>query len=112
MKKEKLLQIKKETARNQLQYMGIRIDEDELKLFSVKQLNTLCEIMKRNQKEEHDRSSFLALSTTMALCKENGNIIDFDYLGTGEFKEVSEEEVMNSAAEPILKAYKKEKKTV
>lgn len=112
MRKEDLLYLKKQTERKALQYTGMHIRDEELKMFSVKQIETLCEIMKRNQKEEHDRNSFLALSTTMALCKANGKIVDFNYPETGEVKEISEEEALHSAGEPILKAYINEKKTV
>lgn len=112
MRKEDLLLIKKNTARKELQYTGMSIKEEELKIFSVKQIEVLCEIMKRNQGEEHERSSFLALSTTMALCKSNGKIIDFDYDGHGQTKELTHEEAMKLAGSPILKAYEDEKKTV
>lgn len=112
MRKEDLLYLKKQTERKALQCTGMCVKEEELKMFSVKQIEALCKIMKRNQKEEHEHSSFLALSTTMALCKANGKIVDFNYPGTGEVKEISEEEATHSAGEPILKAYKKEKKTV
>lgn len=102
MKKEILLKTKKDLVQKELQYTGLYMTDEEIQCFSVNQLKILCKIMKQNQKMEYDRSAFLAISTTEALCKENGKIIDFE-----EVREMSRDEVMRSAGRSILEAYEK-----
>lgn len=109
MKKEQLLNIKKEIVQKELSCTGIDVSESDLTCFSVRQLKMLCDILKRNQETAEKRSNFVGLSTTEVLCKTNGKIIDFDFEGTGEVKEISREYARTGAAKPILEKYEKEK---
>lgn len=109
MKKEQLLNIKKEIVQKELSCTGIGVSESELACFSIRQLKMLCDILKRNQETAEKRSSFVGLSASQVLCKANDKIVDFDFEGTGEVKEISREYVMTGAAKPILVKYEKEK---
>lgn len=109
MKKEKLLQVKEEMVQNELSYTGLEITENELRCFSVKQLEIICNILKRNKETVKKRSNFVGLSTTAVLCKENNKIVDFDFEGTGEVKEVSREYIMSGASRSALERYENAK---
>ena len=90
MKKEILLKTKKDLVQKELQYTGLYMTDEEIQCFSANQLKILCKIMKQNQKMEYDRSAFLAISTTEALCKENGKIIDFEEVVALDAKYITE----------------------
>ena len=109
MKKEQLLNIKNEIIQKELSCTGIDVYENELTCFSVRQLKVLCDILKRNQETAEKRNNFVSLSATQVLCKQSDKIVDFDFEGTGEVKEISHEYIMLGAAGLILGKYENEK---
>ena len=88
MRKEELLAKKKKTVENELMYTGITIPDDDLKSFSVNQLQVVCNLLKNTVNQVNSRNPFYALSTSQVVCKENGKIVDFDY--NGEVKKVDQ----------------------
>ena len=109
MKKEQLLNIKKELVQKSLSYTGLTVSESDIKNFSIRQLEILCNILKQNIETIEKRNGFVALSTTQVLCKQNDKIVDFDFEGTGDVKEVNREYVMLGASRMILEKYENEK---
>lgn len=108
MRKEELSAKKKKTVENELMYTGITIPDDELKSFSIKQLEKICTFLKNTVNQVNSRNPFYALSTSQVLCKENGKIVDFNY--GNEVKEVDREYIMNGASRSAMEEYEKEKK--
>ena len=108
MTKEKLLEEKKHTIYNSHVYelVGL-ISEDEMKFFSIRQLEKLCEIAGRLLKKERELDPFYTLSVTEILQKETGKIFMFENDGT--VREESREEY-EDGRDPywnILEDYKK-----
>lgn len=77
MRKELLLRKKEEIKNSIVWYVANTISEDELKIFSISQLETLKSILNKAEQYREERDPFLGLSATEVLQKESGKIAQF-----------------------------------
>lgn len=96
MRKEKLLNKKRETTKNLEWYVKDIITEEDLKSFSIPQLLKIVELMKRAEKFREDCSAFYALSANEVVQKSTGKIAYFE--NSGEIREELKEEVEMGAS--------------
>lgn len=108
MRKEVLLSKKQDAIGNAPWYAKLILQDEDLKKFSISQLNALCDIMQRAEKERESRSPFFTLSANEVLRKETGKIAYF--YDDGRVCEETEEEVLRGAAGPIYKDYRRREK--
>lgn len=106
MRKEKLLEKKQDAIGEMVWYAKMVMTDEDLKKFSVPQLEAICEIMQRAEENRESRSPFYSLSACEVIHKESGKIAYFE--NSGEIREETESEVMEGAARPIYEAYKRE----
>ena len=106
MRKEKLLEKKQDAIGEMVWYAKMVMTDEDLKKFSIPQLEVICEIMQRAEENRESRSPFYSLSACEVIQKESGKIAYFE--NSGEIREETEEEVLNGAARPIYEAYKRE----
>ena len=107
MRKEKLLEKKQDAIKKMVWYAkGVMTDED-LKKFSISQLETICDIMNRAEKNRESRSPFYTLSACEIVQKESGKIAYFE--NSGEIREETEEEVLHGASRSIYLDYKQKR---
>lgn len=105
MRKELLLEKKKDL----LNASASRImTEEEIKSFSMPQLQMLCDILKRTEEFKEEHEAFYALSANEVLHKESGKIAYFDDFG--KISEISEEDILRGAASSIYKKYKEKER--
>jgi len=69
MRKEKLLEKKREIISGMPWYVANQIMDDDIKLFSVPQLCALCEILQRAENHMEKSSPFYTLSALEVLQK-------------------------------------------
>lgn len=104
MRKEELLS-RKNSAKGELTwYVRDTVTEEELKQFSLAQIKTLCDIMRRAEQLRESAAPFYILSCNEVLQKSSGKIACFE--DSGEIREETEEEVMHRASRSIYEAYK------
>lgn len=107
MRKEKLLEKKQDAIENMVWYAKMIMTDDDLKKFSLSQLEAICRIMQAAEENRESRSPFYSLSACEVIQKESGKIAYFE--NSGEIREESEEEVLNGASRPLYKEYKRKR---
>lgn len=105
MRKEKLVEMKEETVKNMMWYLKSVMTEDDLKAFSIPQLERICSMMERAENLRESCDPFYGLSATEVIQKSSGKIAFFEEDGT--IREESREECRTGAAVSILNAYEK-----
>ena len=106
MRKEKLLEKKQDAIEKMVWYAKMVMTDDDIKKFSIHQLEAICDIMQRAEENRESRSPFYTLSACEVIQKKTGKIAYFE--NSGEIREETEIEVMEGAARPIYEAYKKQ----
>lgn len=107
MRKETLLTKKKEAIKDIVWYVRDVMAEDDLKSFSISQLEKIVELVKKAEEFRADRETFYTLSSTEVIQKETGKIAYFENGGT--VREESHEECMTGASGIGLKKYLEER---
>lgn len=107
MRKEKLLEKKQKVLENMLWYGRHVMTEDDLKNFSIHQLELMCDIMNRAEDYRESCEPFYSLSACEVIHKKSGKIAYFE--DSGLIREEMEEEVMQGAARPIYEDYKRKR---
>jgi hypothetical protein len=105
MRKEKLMQIKKEKSENFTWYAKHIMEEEDLASFSVAQLEKLEKILERAESFREKCTSFSTLSENEIVHKRTGKIVEVTEDGV---REVLEDEILSGAASEIYKKVKKE----
>lgn len=105
MRKEKLVEMKESTVKNLTWYLKGVMKEDDLKAFSIPQLERICEMMERAEELRESCDPFYGLSATEVIQKSSGKIAFFENDGT--IREESKEECRTGAAVLILNDYEK-----
>ena len=103
MRKEKLLEMKVNVSQDMPWFLKNVICEDELRAFSVNQLEILKNIFERAEIYRENHSPFFVLSATEILQKSTGSIACFD--GFGNVCNESEDDIMSGASANIYKGY-------
>lgn len=108
MRKEKLLNTKKEVVET-LNEIAFReeyefLNEDILKQFSVKQLETIVKILNKVNITRDSEQLFYPLSVNECVHRDTGKIIYVDKDGV---EEMTEDEIKRGAACRIYEKYKK-----
>lgn len=96
MRKEDLLNKKNETAKNLQWYVRDVIADEDLKCFSIPQLERLINLVERAEAFREKSASFCALSENEVVQKSTGRIAYFE--NSGEIWEETPEECMQGAA--------------
>lgn len=104
MRKEKLVEMKESTVKNMTWYLKSVMTEDDLKAFSIPQLERICGMMERAEELRESCDPFQGLSATEVLQKETGRIAYFE---SDKIREESHEECRSGAAEQALDEYKR-----
>lgn len=107
MRKEKLLEKKQDAIEKMVWYAKMIMTDEELKKFSIPQLETICQIMQRAEDNRESRDPFYSLSACEVIQKESGKIAYFE--NSGEVREETEAEVMEGAARPVYEDYKRKR---
>lgn len=107
MRKEKLLEKKQDTIEKMVWYAKMIMTDEDLKKFSIPQLEVICEIMQRAEENRESRSPFYSLSACEVIQKESGKIAYFE--NSGEIHEETENEVLSGAARPTYEEYKRKR---
>ena len=102
MRKEKLVEMKESTVKNLTWYLKSVMTEDDLKAFSVPQLERICGMMERAEELREGCDPFCGLSATEVIQKETGRIAFFE---DSEIREESHEECRSGAAKQALDEY-------
>lgn len=105
MRKEKLLDKKHDSIEKMVWYAKMIMTDEDLKKFSIPQLEAICEIMQRAENNRESRSPFYSLSACEVIQKSSGKIAYFD--NSGEIHEETEEEILQGAAKAIYEEYKR-----
>ena len=105
MRKEKLLEKKQNAIENMIWYAKMVMTDEDLKKFSIPQLEAICNIMQRAEENRESRTSFFALSACEVVQKSTGKIAYFE--NSGKIREETEDEIMTGASAPIYKDYKR-----
>ena len=108
MKKEKLIEKKNDTVKNMMWYFKRIMTEEDLKAFSIPQLERICEMMEKAEKYRESRDPFYRLSATEIIQKSSGKIAFFEEDGT--IREESREECRSGASVSSLENYEKREK--
>ena len=103
MLKEKLLQKKQDAIDKMVWYAKMVLTDEDIKKFSTKQLELMCDIMQRAEENREKRDPFYTLSACEVLQKSSGKIAYFE--NSGEIHEETEEEVLQGASVEIYKDY-------
>lgn len=104
MKKEKLLEKKQEVRKKMVWHLRDVMTDDDLRCFSISQLNKICEIFQRAEDFQEEHSPFFTLSATEVLQKSSGRIA---YFYDDAIQEETEEECLRGASRPIYLDYKR-----
>lgn len=107
MKKEKLLEKKQDAIEKMVWYAKMVMTDEDLKKFSIPQLEAICEIMQRAEWNRENRNPFYTLSACEVIQKESGKIAYFE--NSGEIHEETESEVLEGAAKPAYEEYKRKR---
>ena len=105
MRKEKLIEKKEDAVKNMVWYFKGIMTEDDLKAFSISQLERICSMMERAEELRESCDPFYGLSATEVIQKSSGKIAFFEEDGT--IREESKEECRTGAAVSILNDYEK-----
>lgn len=108
MKKEDLLWKKKNAIDKMVWYAKMIMTDEDLKKFSIPQLQAMCEIMERAEKNREERSPFYTLTACEVVQKSSGRIAYFE--NEGEIHEETEKECLEGAARTIYLDYKSKEK--
>lgn len=107
MRKEKLLEKKQESIEKMVWYAKMVMTDEDLKKFSIPQIEAICEIMQRAEENRESRNPFYSLSACEVIQKESGKIAYFE--NSGKIREETESEVMEGAARPVYEEYKRKR---
>lgn len=107
MRKEKLLEKKQDAIKKMVWYAKMIMTDEDLKKFSISQIEAICEIMQRAEENRESRSPFYTLSACEVIQKESGKIAYFE--NSGEICEETESEVLKGAARPMYEEYKRKR---
>lgn len=105
MRKEKLVEMKEKTVKDMMWYFKRIMTEEDLKAFSIQQLERICEMAKKAEAYREKCDPFYNLSATEVIQKSSGKIAFFEEDGT--IREESREECRTGAAVSILNDYEK-----
>lgn len=105
MRKEKLIEKKEDAVKNMTWYFKDIMTEEDLKSFSIPQLERICGMMERAEELRESCDPFYGLSATEVIQKSSGKIAFFEEDGT--IREESKEECRTGAAVSILNDYEK-----
>ncbi len=109
MRKEKLMDLKRDKARSMLSYSEARMldienNPDLLSKFSINQIEIICKLLLNLDKIIKDNSPFVELSATEVFEKSTGKIAEITEDGV---REESEDDVLLGASALIYKKAKK-----
>lgn len=107
MRKEMLIEKKREIVKDMIWQLRDTITDDDLRMFSRDQLTTIAEIFKKADQLRDSKNPFFTLSATEVMQKESGKIALFDECGF--VREESHEECKTGASAPILEKWEREK---
>lgn len=107
MRKEKLLEKKQDSIEKMVWYAKMVMTDEDLKKFSIPQIEAICEIMQRAEENRESRNPFYSLSACEVIQKESGKIAYFE--NSGKIREETESEVMEGAARPVYEEYKRKR---
>lgn len=105
MRKERLLEKKRETARDFPWY--VRLSDDDLRAYSISQLRAMASILKTSEAYRLDCQTFYPLDVNRVVQTTTGRIV---YIDEDEVCEITPEEVMQSAARSVYSAYLQRRK--
>lgn len=105
MRKELLLSKKKDLLSSSVARV---MTEEEIKSFSMPQLQMLCDILKRIEEFRENYNPFYSLSANEVLHKESGKIAYFDDFG--KISEESEDEILSGACRFVYAKYKEKER--
>ena len=97
MRKEELLFKKSETVKNIQWYVKNVLTDEDLKTFSIPQLEKMVELMERAEKFRESCAAFYTLSATEVVQKSTGKIAYFE--NSGEIREETAEEYLSGRSE-------------
>lgn len=97
MRKEELLFKKSEAAKNIQWYVKNVLTDEDLKAFSIPQLEKMIDLMERAEKFRESRAAFCTLSATEVVQKSTGKIALFE--NSGEVREETSEEYLTDRDE-------------
>lgn len=97
MRKEELLFKKSETAKNIQWYVLNVLTDEDLKAFSIPQLEKMINLMERAEKFRESCEPFCTLSATEVVQKSTGKIACFE--NSGEVREETAEEYLGGRSE-------------
>ncbi len=105
MRKEKLMDLKRDKARSMLTYsvartLNIENNPDLLSKFSINQIEIICKLLLNLDKIIEDNSPFVGLSATEVAEKRTGKIAEFTKNGV---REESVDEILLGASALIYK---------
>nr|DAG80907.1 MAG TPA: hypothetical protein [Caudoviricetes sp.] len=102
MRKEDLLYKKGETIKNLEWYVKNVMTDEDLKCFSISQLEKLTEIIKKAEEYRESCETFLSLSANEVVQKSTGRIAYFEQ---DQLREESHDEVMTGASWRMYEKY-------
>lgn len=97
MRKEELLFKKSEAVKNIQWYVKNVLTDEDLKAFSIPQLEKMIDLMERAEKFRESCSPFYTLSATEVVQKSTGKIAFFE--NSGEVREETAEEYLADRSE-------------
>lgn len=106
MRKEKLIEKKRDIANNAIWYLREVISDDDLRKFSRDQLQTMSDIFARAEALRESKSAFYVLSATEVVQKETGRIAFFEDCG---IREESKDECLLGASGPAFEKWERER---
>lgn len=104
MRKEKLIEKKEDAVKNMMWYFKDIMTEEDLKAFSIPQLERICEMAGKAENCRESCDPFYGLSATEVIQKETGRIAFFE---DSEIREESYDECRSGAAKQALDEYMK-----
>lgn len=103
MRKEELLFKKSEAVKNIQWYVKNVLTDEDLKAFSIPQLEKMIDLMERAEKFRESCEAFYTLSATEVVQKSTGKIAYFE--NSGEVREETSKECLEGAARLIYTDY-------
>ena len=97
MRKEELLFKKSEAVKNIQWYVKNVLTDEDLKAFSIPQLDKMVELMERAEEFRESCEAFCTLSATEVVQKNTGKIALFE--NSGEVREETSEEYLSDRSE-------------
>lgn len=105
MRKEKLIEKKEYAVKNMMWYFKRIMTEEDLKAFSIPQLEKICEMAEKAEAYREKCNPFYSLSATEVIQKSSGKIAFFE--DDGIVREESYEECRTGASVSSLNTYEK-----